>query len=71
FMSGFEQVYALYSPMVYSVGDIIETYVYRQGIVGGRFDYTTAVNLFGTMIGFILVIITNYISRKISDHGLW
>jgi putative aldouronate transport system permease protein len=71
FMSGFEQVYALYSPMVYSVGDIIETYVYRQGIVGGRFDYTTAVNLFGTMIGFTLVIITNYVSKKISDHGLW
>ena len=71
FMVGFEQVYALYNPMVYSVGDIIETFVYRQGIIGGRFGYTTAVNLFGTMIGFILVVITNTISKRISSHGLW
>ncbi len=71
FMVGFEQVYALYNPMVYSVGDIIETFVYRQGIVGGRFDYTTAVNLFGTMIGFTLVLITNTVMKKLTGHGLW
>ena len=71
FMVGFDQVYALYNPMVFSVGDIIETYVYRQGIIGGRYGYTAAVNLFGTMIGFSLVLLTNTISKKITSHGLW
>lgn len=68
---GFEQVYILYSPMVYDVGDVIETFNYRQGILGGRFSYTTALGLFKSSIGFVLVIISNWVLKKLTGHGLW
>lgn len=68
---GFEQVYILYSPMVYDVADVIETFNYRQGILGGRFSYTTALGLFKSSIGFVLVIISNWILKKLTGHGLW
>ncbi len=68
---GFEQVYILYSPMVYDVGDVIETFNYRQGILGGRFSYTTALGLFKSSIGFVLVIVSNWVLKKITGHGLW
>lgn len=68
---GFEQVYILYSPMVYDVGDVIETFNYRQGILGGRFSYTTALGLFKSSIGFVLVIISNWVLKKLTGYGLW
>ena len=68
---GFEQVYILYSPMVYDVGDVIETFNYRQGILGGRFSYTTALGLFKSSIGFVLVIVSNRVLKKLTGHGLW
>jgi putative aldouronate transport system permease protein len=68
---GFEQVYILYSPMVYDVGDVIETFNYRQGILGGRFAYTTALGLFKSAIGFIMVIVSNQVFKKLTDYGLW
>ena len=68
---GFEQVYILYSPMVYDVGDVIETFNYRQGILGGRFAYTTALGLFKSSIGFFLVITSNWVLKKLTGYGLW
>jgi len=68
---GFEQVYILYSPMVYDVGDVIETFNYRQGILGGRFSYTTALGLFKSSIGFVLVITSNWVLKKLTGYGLW
>jgi putative aldouronate transport system permease protein len=68
---GFEQVYILYSPMVYDVGDVIETFNYRQGILGGRFAYTTALGLFKSAIGFVLVLVSNSVLKKLTGYGLW
>jgi len=68
---GFEQVYILYSPMVYDVGDVIETFNYRQGILGGRFAYTTAIGLFKSTIGFVLVLGSNAVFKRLTDYGLW
>ena len=67
----FEQVYILYNPMVYSVGDVIDTFNYRQGIQGGRFSYTTALGLFNSTIGFIMVLSSNWVLQKLTDNGLW
>lgn len=68
---GFEHVYNLLTPMTYSVGDIFDTYVYRTGIQQARYSFSTAVGLFQAIIGFVLVVTFNKISRKISDGGLW
>lgn len=68
-----DQVYNLYSPVVYSVGDILDTYTYRQGIVKSNYSYATAAGLFQNVIGFILVIASNVTVKRLSDgeEGLW
>ncbi|QMV43984.1 ABC transporter permease [Cohnella cholangitidis] len=68
---GFDHVYNLLTPMTYSVGDIIDTYVYRTGIQEARYSFATAVGLFQAVIGFTLVLIFNKFSKKVSDGGLW
>ncbi len=68
---GFEKVYLMYNPAVYEVADVIPTYVYRRGIQGLDFSYSTAVEFFNSVISLILVIIANYISRKVANESLW
>lgn len=69
----FDQIYNLYSPSVYSVGDVIGTYTYRQGIIENNYSYATAAGLFQNVIGFMLVLISNLVINKLSDgeEGLW
>ena len=67
---GFDQMYNLLTPMTYSVGDIIETYVYRAGVLQGQYSVTTAIGLFQSVIGFALLWIFNRMARK-SEQGLW
>lgn len=61
----------LYRPSTYSMADVIGTYVYREGIQGGKYSYTTAIGLFMSVIGFILTYITNRISNKLTGYGMW
>ena len=69
---GFDQVYNLYTPMTYSVADIFDTYVYRVGVLNGRYSFSTAVGLFQSVIGLIMVLLFNYLSKKYTeDGGLW
>ena len=63
--AGFEQILNLYNPMVYGVADIIDTYVYRVGLMQMNFSYSTAIGLFKNIIGLSLVLTTNYLSRRI------
>jgi putative aldouronate transport system permease protein len=67
---GFDQIFNLLTPMTYSVGDIIETYVYRAGVLQGQFSLTTAIGLFQSVVGFILLWVFNRLARK-SEQGLW
>ena len=71
--AGFDQVFNLYNPQVYGVGDIIDTYVYRVGLVGLDYSFATAVGLFKGVVGFTLIMIFNAYARKISNgrYGLW
>lgn len=68
---GFDQVYNLITPMTYSVGDILDTYVFRTGIQQAQYSFATAVGIFQSVIGFILVYVFNRLSKKVSDGGLW
>ncbi|MFC5651603.1 ABC transporter permease [Paenibacillus solisilvae] len=67
---GFDQVYNLLTPMTYSVGDIIETYVYRSGVLQGQYSVSTAIGLFQSVIGFVLLWFFNRLARK-TEQGLW
>jgi putative aldouronate transport system permease protein len=68
---GFDQVFNLLTPMTYSVGDIIDTFVYRTGIQEARYSYATAVGLFQAVVGFVMVLVCNGLSKKYADGGLW
>lgn len=67
----FQKVLLLYHPGIYSVADVIGTYTYRVGLVGGRLEYTAAIGLFNSVVAFILLITANFISRKVSETSLW
>ena len=69
--SNMDQVLMLYNPLVYETGDVIDTYVYRQGISKMEYSFSTAVGLFNSVVGFILLIISNTISRKVADRSIW
>ncbi len=69
--AGFDQVFNLYNSAVYETGDIIDTYVYRRGLGAMEYSIATAVGLFKNMIGFFLVVVTNTITKKINNYGLW
>ena len=68
---GFDQIYVLANSAVYSTGDVISTYVYRLGIGNGRFSLTTAIGLFQSVIGFVMIVSCNALSRRFADKGLW
>jgi putative aldouronate transport system permease protein len=61
----------LYHPATYATADVIGTYVYRLGIVGGEYSYTTAVGIFMSFFGFILTYSANKVSNKLTNFGLW
>jgi len=61
--AGFEQIYNLYSPIVYDVADILDTYVYRVGLVNIDFSYSTAIGLFKNAVGMVLLFAVNRITR--------
>ncbi len=67
----FDQIFNLYNSAVYSVGDVLSTYVYRIGLEGMRYGFATAVEVFKNLIAFGLIVGTNYVARKNSDYGLW
>ena len=69
--AGFDQVFNLYNPGVYEVADIIDTYVYRVGLVDLRFDFATAIGLFKNGVGVVLIVGVNLIIRRYSDYAIW
>lgn len=69
--NGFEQVFLLYNPLTYETGDVFETYTYRIGLQEGRLSYSTAVGLFKSAVGFVLIIAANYAARRISGKSIW
>lgn len=68
---GFEQVLVLYNPLVYNVGDVIQTYIYRVGLQNARFSFSTACGVFQAVIAFILLWTCNRLVKKMSGQGIW
>ncbi|MEN6313803.1 MAG: ABC transporter permease subunit [Clostridiaceae bacterium] len=64
----FEQIFNLYTPATYDVADVIDTFVFRQGIQYANYDYSTAVGLFQNLIGFILLLLSNAFVRKFDNE---
>lgn len=69
--TGFEQVLVFYSPPVYDVADIIETYVYRIGLGQANFSLATALGLFNAVVAFVLIVGANTVSKKTLGRSIW
>ncbi|MDQ3541260.1 MAG: ABC transporter permease subunit [Chloroflexota bacterium] len=68
--AGFEQVFIMYNPAVYGVGDIIDTWVYRQGIQGFQYSTGAAVGLFKGVVGMVLIVACNWLARRTTGKGI-
>lgn len=69
--AGQDQILMMYNPLVMSVADIIDTYVYRIGLGEAKYSFTTAVGMFKSVVAMILVLGSNKMIRKISGGGIW
>ncbi|SEO89357.1 sugar ABC transporter permease [Paenibacillus sp. OV219] len=69
--AGFDQVFNLYNPLVYSSGDIIDTYVYRMGLVDQQYGLATSVGLLKSVIAIILISISNKLADKFANYRIF
>nr|WP_248930929.1 ABC transporter permease subunit [Paenibacillus hamazuiensis] len=69
--AGTEQILTMYNPVVYQTGDVIGTYVYRVGLGKMDYSFSTAVGLFNSVVGFLLIILGNTLSRKLLKRSIW
>ncbi|MBQ4898700.1 sugar ABC transporter permease [Paenibacillus sp. Marseille-P2973] len=68
---GFEHVYLLLNSMNREVAEIIDTYVYTAGLRQGQYSYSTAIGFFKSVIGLIMVMLVNRISKKMGEEGVY
>jgi putative aldouronate transport system permease protein len=68
---GFEQILAFYSPPVYATGDIIDTYVYREGLINLNYSYAAAAGVFKSVTALILVGLANLLAKRWGHTGIW
>jgi putative aldouronate transport system permease protein len=68
---GFHKILLLYNPMNYETSDVINTFVYRRGVLNADFSFASAVGLFQSVIGFTLVVVANRLVKKYSETSLW
>lgn len=69
--AGFDQIYNLYSPVVYETGDIIDTYVYRLGLQQAQYSVGAAVGLFKSVISCIMVIVSYIMADKVAGYRIF
>lgn len=69
--AGFDQIFNLYNPLVYEKGDIIDTFVYRTGILSGDLGLGTAVGLFKSMISMVLIVISYRLAYKWANYRIF
>ena len=67
----FEMIILLYQPATYETADVVNTFIYRQGIQGGQYDLAAAAGLFNAVVAFVLVMSANTISKRYSRTSLW
>ena len=69
--TGYGQILIMYNPTVYSTADVLQTYIYRTGLGKLDFSSATALGLFESLVGFVLIVSCNGVSRKAFGRSLW
>lgn len=68
---GYEKVLLLYTPTTYEVADVFSTFVYRKGLLETNYSYAAAVGMFEALIAMIMLLLANFISKRLGGKGLW
>lgn len=69
--AGFDQIFNLYNPLVYDKGDIIDTFVYRTAILNGQYSFGTAVGMFKSLVGLVLIVISYRLAAKYAGYKIF
>jgi putative aldouronate transport system permease protein len=69
--AGFDQIYNLYSVPVYSKGDVLDTLIFRRSIAGGQYDLGTAMGMFNSVVGFILIMVTRQMASRFAKYEVF
>jgi len=69
--AGFDQIFNLYNPLVYASGDVIDTYVYRVGLVQAQYGFATAVGLLKSVIGFVLIVVSYRLAYRFANYRIF
>jgi len=69
--AGFDQVFNMYSPVVFASGDIIDTFIFRMGLIDAQFGPATAVGLFRSIISFLFISVSYFIAYKTTDYRIF
>ena len=69
--AGFEQIFTMYSPLVYETSDIIDTYVYRMGLEKMQYSFATAVGLFKSVVSFVLIVLSYKLADKYAGYSIF
>lgn len=68
---GFEKIYLMQNPANLAVSEVLATFVYKQGIQSNKMGYATAVDLFNSVVGLALIVISNWFAKRVSDYSIW
>ncbi len=68
---GFEKVYLMQNPVNLETSEIISTFIYKYGLIKGQYSYSAAMGLFNNAINFVLLVVANTLSKKLTKHSLW
>jgi putative aldouronate transport system permease protein len=69
--ANFDQIFNLYNPLVYSSGDIIDTWVYRMGLLQMQYGLATAIGLLKSVIGFVMIALSYFLARKYANYNIF
>jgi putative aldouronate transport system permease protein len=69
--AGFEQVLTLYNPLVYESGDILDTYVYRAGLISAQYSLAGAVGLVKSVLSFVLIVVAYWLANRFSNYRIF
>lgn len=69
--NGFEQIFLMLNPYVQEVGNVLDTYVYYKGILQSDFSFATAVGLFKSLVGLVLVVAANQLAKRFGEEGIY
>jgi putative aldouronate transport system permease protein len=69
--AGFDQIFNMYNPLVYKTADILDTYIYRMGVISGQYSFATAVGFFKSLVSMILIVGGNWMARRFAGYRIF